>query len=107
MPLVWYRLLAKFNDRLWLWIQPVDATDWLNRSAGIDELHAGLISEDKVRAVQQDCLRTGTLMVGDGINDASALAAASVGVDMGGGGATASAQAAGIVLLVDRLVELG
>ncbi|KQZ81542.1 heavy metal translocating P-type ATPase [Pseudomonas sp. Root562] len=75
-------------------------------SAGIDELRAGLTPEEKVRAVEQGCLRASTLMVGDGINDAPALAAANVGVAMGAGGATASAQAAGIVLLVDRLDRL-
>ncbi|MEG9623905.1 heavy metal translocating P-type ATPase [Pseudomonas guariconensis] len=75
-------------------------------TAGIDELHSGLTPEDKVRLVQEGCRREPTLMVGDGINDAPALAAADVGVAMGASGVTASAQAAGVVLLVDRFDRL-
>ncbi|MGN7745760.1 Silver exporting P-type ATPase [compost metagenome] len=75
-------------------------------TAGIDALHSGLSPQDKVRLVQEGCRKGPTLMVGDGINDAPALAAADVGVAMGASGVTASAQSAGVVLLVDRLDRL-
>lgn len=84
----------------------LETAEMIALSAGIDELRAGLTPEDKVRAVQQAGPHVSTLMVGDGINDAPALAAANVGVSMGASGATASAQAAGVVLLVDRLDRL-
>jgi soluble P-type ATPase len=73
---------------------------------GVDDILAEATPQEKVRALE-DLQRTGvTTMVGDGINDAPALAAADVGVAMGARGATASSEAADVVLVVDRLQRL-
>ncbi len=76
----------------------------IGRRAGIDQVQAELLPEDKVRRLGE--LSRGdrnVLMVGDGINDAPSLAAASVGVAIGHGAADLSAEAAQVVLLPDRL----
>lgn len=72
---------------------------------GLDALHAELTPEQKVALVRAEHARGGggVMMVGDGVNDAPALAAADVGIAMGARGAAASAEAADVVLLVDRL----
>jgi heavy metal translocating P-type ATPase len=76
--------------------------------AGIRTVRADLLPEDKVTAVQELKRRYGrVVMVGDGINDAPALAAATVGVAMGEHGPAASAEAADIVLLVDDIGRVG
>ncbi len=93
------RIVMLTGDRL-------ETAEMIALAAGIDELRAGLSPADKVRAVQEARSAGMTLMVGDGINDAPALAAADVGMAMGAAGATASAEAAGVVLLVDRLDRL-
>jgi heavy metal translocating P-type ATPase len=73
---------------------------------GVDDILAEATPEEKV-LVLADLQGTGTTtMVGDGINDAPALAAADVGVAMGARGATASSEAADVVLVVDRLQRL-
>ncbi len=76
----------------------------IGRRAGIDQVQAELLPEDKVRRLGE--LSRGdrnVLMVGDGINDAPSLAAASVGTAFGHGAADLSAEAAQVVLLPDRL----
>lgn len=81
----------------------LQTAQWVAMSAGIDEVLANLQPQDKVSAVQAACAQATTMMVGDGINDAPALAAAHIGVAMGAAGASAASEAAGVVLLVDRL----
>ncbi|NVD39926.1 heavy metal translocating P-type ATPase [Ensifer sp. HO-A22] len=72
-------------------------------SLGIDEVYADRSPADKLEAVSAEQRRQPTMMVGDGINDAPALAAADIGIAMGARGATASSEAADVVILVDRI----
>ncbi len=72
----------------------------------VDAILAEQSPADKIEAVRAARAQGTTVMVGDGINDAPALAAADVGVAMGARGATASSEAADVVLLVDRLDRL-
>ncbi len=75
---------------------------------GLDGVLADRAPADKVEAVrtERDIARGPVVMVGDGINDAPALAVADVGVAMGARGATASSEAADVVITVDRLDRL-
>jgi P-type E1-E2 ATPase len=78
----------------------------VGRSLGVDEILGDLTPEGKVIAVRREAETRPVMMVGDGVNDAPALAAAEVGVAMGARGAAASSEAAGVVLLVDELRPL-
>jgi heavy metal translocating P-type ATPase len=70
---------------------------------GLEGIRAGLTPDEKVLLVLTEHKNGPVMMVGDGVNDAPALAAADVGVAMGARGAAASAEAADVVLLVDRV----
>ena len=78
----------------------------IGAALGIDVVLAERTPEDKVAAVLAERRQAITLMIGDGINDAPALAAADVGIAMGARGSGASSEAADVVLLVDRLDRL-
>ena len=76
-------------------------------SAGVDEIRAELLPEDKVSVMTDLVQRHGmTAMVGDGINDAPALARASIGIAMGVAGSDAAIETADIALLADDLRKI-
>jgi heavy metal translocating P-type ATPase len=86
----------------------LESAEVIAAEAGIRTVRANLLPADKVRAVQElKSHRGAVVMVGDGINDAPALAAATVGIALGEHGPAASAAAADIVLLVDDLSRVG
>jgi Cd2+/Zn2+-exporting ATPase len=79
----------------------------VSAQVGVDEHRAGLLPEDKLTAVRDLDREAGPVaMVGDGINDAPALAAAGVGVAMGAAGTDAALESADIALMADDLARL-
>jgi heavy metal translocating P-type ATPase len=85
----------------------VDVAEAVGAVIGVDEVLAERTPAEKVSAVELARTAGVTVMVGDGINDAPALALADVGVALGARGATASSEVADVVLTVDRLDRLG
>lgn len=77
--------------------------DAVTEHLSLDERLGDLSPEDKVALVRNASAAGPTLMMGDGVNDAPALAAATIGIAMGARGSAASSESAGIVLLVDEL----
>jgi P-type E1-E2 ATPase len=94
------RILLATGDRR-------EVAERVTEGLGLDGLRAGLTPDQKVLLVLTERKNGPVMMVGDGVNDAPALAAADVGVAMGARGAAASAEAADVVLLVDRVDRLG
>ena len=84
-----------------------DVADAVGRIVGVDTVLADRDPAGKLDVVERESERAATIMVGDGINDAPALAAAGVGVALAARGSSASSEAADVVLTVDRIGVLG
>ena len=98
------RLRAQGIDRILLATgDRVEVAERITKGLGLDGIHAGLTPDGKVDLILAERASGPVMMVGDGVNDAPALAVADVGVAMGARGAAASAEAADVVLLVDRV----
>ncbi|GAB4258995.1 heavy metal translocating P-type ATPase [Deferrisoma sp.] len=87
------------------------AAEAVAKALGLDEVHADLLPQDKVDWVrrleaEKEDPRAKVAFVGDGLNDAPVLAAADIGVAMGGLGSDAAIEAADVVLMDDRLTGL-
>ena len=81
--------------------------DAIAREAGVDEARAELLPQDKIRAIEELVQKHGTVaMVGDGVNDAPALARSSLGIAMGVAGTDAALETADVALMGDDLSRL-
>jgi heavy metal translocating P-type ATPase len=80
-----------------------DVAESVGAALGVDRILSERDPTEKVEALEAEREAGVVVMVGDGLNDAPALAAADIGVAMGARGATASSEAADIVLVADRL----
>ena len=80
--------------------------DAIAREAQVDEVRAELLPEDKLHVIRQLKQEGIVMMVGDGVNDAPALAMADIGVAMGAAGTDVAMETADIVLMGDRLENI-
>jgi len=83
-----------------------DIAEMVGRVVAVDDVVAEVDPAGKLATLAREAERGPTIMVGDGINDAPALAAAGVGVALASRGSTASSEAADVVLTVDRIDAL-
>jgi Zn2+/Cd2+-exporting ATPase len=107
----------KYEGIRWITILSGDHPDAVRAIAaelGVDEVQAGLLPHEKVAAVQALAARSrGVAMIGDGVNDAPAMATAALGVAMGAAGTDVAIETADVVLMgpevakVDYLLHLG
>lgn len=84
-----------------------DTAKFVADTVGIDDVRSELLPEDKVKAVEELAAETSPLaMVGDGVNDAPAMARADIGIAMGAAGSDAAIEAADIALMSDDLSRI-
>ncbi|KAA0919904.1 cadmium-translocating P-type ATPase [Dietzia sp. ANT_WB102] len=90
------------TDQLVLSGDAQTTVDHIATAAGLDQAWGELLPQDKVRLIRELPHRS-VIMVGDGVNDAPALAVADIGIAMGGRGSTAASESADIVILTEQL----